>query len=66
MTYRVSTNKTGITRWWLDHHEIPATETGLRQSTPDETAVMDKIANAKGMPSLALGERVNSMLNPST
>lgn len=62
MAYRVSTNRTGDRRWWQAHHAIPAEHTDIRPATESEAAVMDKIAHAKGTPSLALAERLRAML----
>ena len=62
MSYRVSTTPHGNRLWWCDHDVIPETHTDVRPATPEEAAIMDKIVHAKGMPSLALGEKSQRML----
>jgi hypothetical protein len=65
MRYRVSTNRSGDKRWWSDSEVIPETHSDIRPATAEEAAVMDKIVHAKGMPSLALGERITRTLADS-
>lgn len=61
MNYLVATSPDGDSLWWCEWEAIPNDHTNVRPATPEEAAVMDKIARAKN-PSIALGHTIQRML----
>jgi hypothetical protein len=60
--YRISTKPDGAKVWWQAHEAIPPNHTAIRDANAEEAALMDKLLQSKGAPSLALGDRITAML----